>query len=69
MVYRLKNLNPQNGLCVYNFFFFLQIGLVFNPPWTKSNIIISEVFSELPLYAMHPYAETIIDSLKPLRCF
>jgi len=39
---------------------------VFNPPWTKSNIIISEVFSELPLHAMHPYAETILDSLKPL---
>jgi len=38
---------------------------VFNPPWTKSNIIISEVFSELPLHAMHPYAETILDSLKP----
>jgi hypothetical protein len=40
---------------------------VFNPPWTKSNIIISEVFSELPLHVMHPYAEAILDSLKPSR--
>ena len=42
---------------------------MFNPPWTKSNIIISEVFSDLPLHAMHPYAESILDSLKPSRCF
>lgn len=41
---------------------------MYNPPWTKSNIIISEVFSELPLHVMHPYAETILDSLKPSRC-
>lgn len=43
----------------------VQIGLVFNPPWTKSTIIISEVLSRLPVYAMHPYAEKIINTLQP----
>jgi hypothetical protein len=40
-----------------------KIGLVFNPSWTKSNI----VSEELPLYAMHTYAETILDSFKPFK--
>jgi len=59
---RGANLNEQSGIISVNG---VQVALVFNPPWTKSNIIISEVFSELPLHAMHPYAETILDSLKP----
>lgn len=60
-------LNPSISIMIiYNF---LQVASVFNPPWTKSNIIISEVSSELPLHAMHPYAETILDSLKPSRYY
>ncbi|KAF8955389.1 hypothetical protein BDZ97DRAFT_1907691 [Flammula alnicola] len=43
----------------------VQVGLVFNPKWTQSNVIISEVLSKLPLYAMHPYATNILESVKP----
>ncbi|KAF8901138.1 hypothetical protein CPB84DRAFT_1623299, partial [Gymnopilus junonius] len=45
----------------------IQIGLVFKPQWTKSTVIVSEALSHLPLYAMYPYAKSIIDSLRPSR--
>ncbi|KAJ3489285.1 hypothetical protein NLJ89_g11543 [Agrocybe chaxingu] len=43
----------------------VQIGLAFNPSWTKSIVIISEALSGLPLYAMNPYAKHILESLQP----
>ncbi|PPQ82693.1 hypothetical protein CVT25_009423 [Psilocybe cyanescens] len=43
----------------------VQVGLVFNPTWTSSTVIISEVLSKLPLSAMHPYASAILESLTP----
>ncbi|CAA7270769.1 unnamed protein product [Cyclocybe aegerita] len=43
----------------------VQIGLVFNPSWTKSVVIISEALSRLPLYVMHSYAKHILESLQP----
>jgi len=59
---RGADLKEQSGVVSVNG---VKIALVYNPPWTTSNIIISEVFSELPLHAMHPYAESILDSLNP----
>lgn len=46
----------------------IEVGLVFNPEWTGANVIVSEVLSRLPVWAMHPYAQAIIDQLKPDRC-
>ena len=44
-----------------------QIGLVFSPSWTDATVVVSEVTSRLPVWAMSKYAKTIIDSLKPTR--
>lgn len=44
-----------------------EVGLVFNPSWTKANVIISEAIWVLPASAMHPYAQFTIDNLKPTR--
>ncbi|KXN82920.1 hypothetical protein AN958_02003 [Leucoagaricus sp. SymC.cos] len=43
----------------------VQIGMIFNPKWTKANVIISEALSRLPVWAMNQYAQAIIDTLKP----
>ncbi|KAE9393619.1 hypothetical protein BT96DRAFT_959032 [Gymnopus androsaceus JB14] len=42
-----------------------QVGLIFNPSWSKSTIVVSETFARLPVVYMHPYAEALIDQLKP----
>ena len=44
-----------------------KIGLVFNPAWTTSNVVVSETFSRLPLFAMHSYAKTVLDTLEPAK--
>ncbi|KAF9527186.1 hypothetical protein CPB83DRAFT_856518 [Crepidotus variabilis] len=43
----------------------IQIGLIFNPAWTSSTIIVSESFSRLPLTVMHSFAQAVFASLKP----
>ncbi|KIM43635.1 hypothetical protein M413DRAFT_443557 [Hebeloma cylindrosporum] len=58
------NLGEQTATVAVNG---VQIGLVFNPSWTEATVIISEVLSRLPIYAMHPYAKAILDALKPSR--
>jgi hypothetical protein len=45
-----------------------QVGLAFRPAWTKAIVIISEVLTKLPLWAMFHYTLTILDTLKPIRC-
>ncbi|KAH0579156.1 hypothetical protein J132_03351 [Termitomyces sp. J132] len=45
----------------------VQVGLVFNPSWTKSIIIVSEAFTRLPVWAMHQYASTILHALMPAK--
>ncbi|KIK63924.1 hypothetical protein GYMLUDRAFT_195633 [Collybiopsis luxurians FD-317 M1] len=42
----------------------IQVGLIFNPPWSQSTIIVSETFARLPIAFMHPYAETLVGELK-----
>ncbi|KAJ7176508.1 hypothetical protein C8R46DRAFT_38643 [Mycena filopes] len=43
----------------------IQVGLLFQPSWTKSVILVSEVTTRLPLWAMYPYARTVLDALQP----
>ncbi|KAG6811558.1 hypothetical protein H0H92_006862 [Tricholoma furcatifolium] len=45
----------------------VSIGLVFNPKWTKSTVIVSEVLARLPVWAMHSYVTAILDALKPIK--
>ncbi|TFK37065.1 hypothetical protein BDQ12DRAFT_685759 [Crucibulum laeve] len=59
---RGASLGEQTGAVMVNG---VQIGLVFSPFWTKSNVIVSEALSRLPVWAMHKYAQNIIDTLKP----
>jgi len=56
------DLGEQTGSISVNH---VQIGLVFNPKWTTSTIIVSEALSRLPVYAMYSYAKGILDSLIP----
>ncbi|KAG6888435.1 hypothetical protein C0995_008252 [Termitomyces sp. Mi166 len=58
------NLGVQIGGCYVNK---VQVGLAFNPSWTKSTIIVSEPFTRLPVWAMHQYASVILDALKPAK--
>lgn len=43
----------------------IQVGLAFRPEWTEATVIISEVLTRLPLWAMFHYAFTILETLKP----
>ncbi|KAF7368956.1 hypothetical protein MVEN_00221900 [Mycena venus] len=43
----------------------IQVGLLFRPSWTKAVVLVSEVTTRLPLWAMHPYASTVLDALQP----
>lgn len=61
---RGADLGEQTGAVAVNG---MEIGLVFNPGWTKANVIISEAFVRLPVWAMHAYAQFIIDGLQPTR--
>jgi hypothetical protein len=42
-----------------------QVGLIFKPEWTKSIVVVSEVLTRLPAWAMHHYAQATLDTLKP----
>ncbi|KAJ7489551.1 hypothetical protein FB451DRAFT_1081218 [Mycena latifolia] len=43
----------------------IQVGLLFRPSWTKSVVLVSEVTTRLPLWAMHPYARAVLEALQP----
>ncbi|KII85607.1 hypothetical protein PLICRDRAFT_44935 [Plicaturopsis crispa FD-325 SS-3] len=43
----------------------VQVGLLFRPPWTKATVLVSEVTTRLPVWAMHTYAECVVDSIHP----
>ncbi|KAF5381793.1 hypothetical protein D9615_005508 [Tricholomella constricta] len=59
---RGADLGEQSGAIAVNN---IQVGLVFNPTWTKATIIISEALTRLPAWSMHQYASTILGSLTP----
>lgn len=44
-----------------------QVGLAFCPEWTGSVVIVSEVTTRLPVWAMHQYASAILDALQPTK--
>ncbi|KAF5339579.1 hypothetical protein D9611_011454 [Ephemerocybe angulata] len=43
----------------------IQVGLLFQPSWTQSTVLVSEAFTLLPLSHMHPYASHILSALRP----
>ncbi|TDL20528.1 hypothetical protein BD410DRAFT_790749 [Rickenella mellea] len=47
----------------------VQVGLIFHPQWSSSKalVIVSEVTTRLPTWAMHPYANAILGKFKPAR--
>ncbi|KAF8632646.1 hypothetical protein AX17_004779 [Amanita inopinata Kibby_2008] len=45
----------------------VEVGLVFNPPWTNATVIVSEALNRLPVWAQHGYALRVIDHLEPSR--
>ncbi|TFK68046.1 hypothetical protein BDN72DRAFT_62943 [Pluteus cervinus] len=47
----------------------MQVGLTFKPSWTDAAVVISELFVRLPLWAMHPYVEAILEAIQPERVF
>ncbi|KAF9004660.1 hypothetical protein BDQ17DRAFT_1278843 [Cyathus striatus] len=59
---RGASLGEQTGAVMVNG---VQIGLIFNPPWTKSTVMVSEALSRVPISSMHPYSEAVLDALKP----
>ncbi|KAF7324833.1 Membrane-bound transcription factor site-2 protease-like [Mycena kentingensis (nom. inval.)] len=59
---RGANLGEQVGAAYVNK---IQVGLVFNPSWTKCSILVSEATTRLPLWAMRPYARAILELVNP----
>jgi len=45
----------------------MQVGMIFNPGWTDVIVVISEVLNRLPVWAQYPYAEYVLDQLKPTK--
>ncbi|KAF7303713.1 Membrane-bound transcription factor site-2 protease-like [Mycena indigotica] len=45
----------------------LEVGLLFQPRWIAAPVVISEVSTRLPLWAIRQYATTILDSVQPER--
>ncbi|THH05952.1 hypothetical protein EW145_g4432 [Phellinidium pouzarii] len=43
------------------------IGLVFRPSWVASSVIVSEALTRLPVWAMHAYAEAVLNRWKPSK--
>ncbi|KAJ7653303.1 hypothetical protein DFH06DRAFT_1205270 [Mycena polygramma] len=43
----------------------IQVGLLFRPSWTQAVVLVSEVTTRLPLWAMHPYARAVLEKLQP----
>ncbi|THH11628.1 hypothetical protein EW146_g7979 [Bondarzewia mesenterica] len=56
------SLGEQQGAVYVNQF---QVGLLFRPSWTKATILVSEVTTSLPIWAMNQYAQAVIDYFKP----
>ncbi|KZP27712.1 hypothetical protein FIBSPDRAFT_780625 [Athelia psychrophila] len=56
------NLGEQIGGALVNG---VQVALIFSPSWTQANIVVSEATTRLPVWAMHTFAEAIIEALGP----
>ncbi|KDQ52931.1 hypothetical protein JAAARDRAFT_162445 [Jaapia argillacea MUCL 33604] len=45
----------------------LQAGSLFTPAWMTGTVLVSEVTTRLPIWAMHRYAHWILSTLKPSK--
>ncbi|KAK0211134.1 hypothetical protein DFS33DRAFT_1407531 [Desarmillaria ectypa] len=61
---RGANLGEQTGAVYVNE---ISVGLCFNPKWTSATIVISEVTTRLPIWAMNEYGKQILETLRPSR--
>ncbi|KAG7448183.1 uncharacterized protein BT62DRAFT_757700 [Guyanagaster necrorhizus] len=61
---RGDNLGEQTGAVYVNG---ISVCLCFNPEWTSATIIISEVTTRLPIWAMNGYGKHILETLRPSR--
>ncbi|KAJ7595898.1 hypothetical protein C8J56DRAFT_713154, partial [Mycena floridula] len=59
---RGANLGEQWGAVYVND---IQVGLIFTPTWTSSLILVSEVLTKLPIWAMDSYVRSILEQLQP----
>ncbi|ETW75330.1 hypothetical protein HETIRDRAFT_331260, partial [Heterobasidion irregulare TC 32-1] len=57
------SLEEQQGAVYVNQ---LQVGLVFRPSWSNATtVVVSELTASLPIWAMSPYAQAVLDYFKP----
>ncbi|KAJ7049480.1 hypothetical protein C8F01DRAFT_1036518, partial [Mycena amicta] len=61
---RGANLGEQIGAVMVNK---IQVGLLFRPSWLQAAVLVSEVTTRLPLWAMRPYARAILNSIQPAK--
>ncbi|KAF9652500.1 hypothetical protein BDM02DRAFT_3109034 [Thelephora ganbajun] len=43
------------------------VGMIFNPGWTDAIVVVSEILTRLPVWAQYPYAEYVLEQLKPTK--
>lgn len=46
-----------------------QVASLFSPSWTQANVIVSEISTRLPVWAMHKFSEAVIEALAPSMYF
>ncbi|CAK5274303.1 unnamed protein product, partial [Mycena citricolor] len=61
---RAADLREQVGAVMVNG---IQVGLLFRPSWTRTTVLVSEVTTQLPIWAMNQYAASILDQLQPRK--
>ncbi|KAF7304261.1 hypothetical protein HMN09_00827400 [Mycena chlorophos] len=59
---RGAQLGEQVGVAAVNK---VQVGLLFSPSWAQVPVLVSEVTTRLPLWAMRPYARAVLDAVQP----
>ncbi|KAI0317539.1 hypothetical protein OF83DRAFT_127499 [Amylostereum chailletii] len=59
---RGAKLGEQSGSVFVNN---ITVGMLFNPSYAAVNVVVSEATTSLPIWAMHPYAQAIVDFFKP----
>lgn len=41
--------------------------MIFNPGWVDAIVVVSESLARLPVWAQYPYAEYVLNQLKPTK--
>ena len=56
-------------MCIVSELVKIKVGLVFRPSWSKTTtVVVSELTASLPIWAMSPYAQAVLDHFKPAKC-